>query len=89
MYINDLTENLKCNVKLFADDTSLLTVVKNANTAATDMDHDLELIGQWAHDWMMSFNPDLQKQAVEIIFSRKRNKIDHPVIILNNRPVKK
>ena len=31
VYINDLTENLKCNVKLFADDTSLFTVVKNSN----------------------------------------------------------
>ena len=89
VYINDLTENLKCNVKLFADDTSLFTVIKNSNTAAEDMNHDLELIRQWAHDWRMSFNPDLQKQAVEIIFSRKRNKIDHPGILFNNTLVKK
>ena len=54
VYINYLTENLKCNVKLFADDTSLFTVVKNSNTAAADMNHDLELIRQWAHDWWMS-----------------------------------
>ena len=53
------------------------------------MNHDLELIRQWAQDWRMSFNPDLQKQAVELIFSRKRNKIDHPGILLNNTPVKK
>ena len=85
VYTNDLTENLKCNVKLFADDTSLFTVFKNSNTAAEDMNHDLELIRQWAHDWRMSFNPDLQKQAVEIIFSRKRNKIDHPGILFNNK----
>ena len=89
VYINDLTENLKCNVKLFADDTSLFTVVQNPNTAANDMNHDLELIKQWAHQWRMSFNPDPQKQAVEIIFSRKRNKIDHPVILFNDTPVKK
>ena len=89
VYINDLTENLKCNVKLFADDTSLFTVVKNSNTSAEYMNHDLELMRQWAHDWRMSFNPDLQKQAVEIIFSRKRNKIDHPGILFNNTPVKK
>ena len=89
-YINDLTENLKkCNVKLFADDTSLFTVVQNPNTAASDMNHDLELIKQWAHQWRMSFNPDPQKQAVEIIFSRKRNKIDHPVVLFNDTPVKK
>ena len=89
VYINDLTENLKCNVKLFADDTSLFTVVQNPNTAANDMNHDLELMKQWAHQWRMSFNPDPQKQAVEIVFSRKRNKIDHPVILFNDTPVKK
>ena len=53
------------------------------------MNHDLELIRQWAHDWRMSFNPDLQKLAVEIIFSRKGNKIDHPRILFNNTLVKK
>ena len=37
----------------------------------------------------MSFNPDPQKQAVELIFSRKRIEIDHPVITFNDIPVKK
>ena len=64
VYINDLTTDLKCNVKLFADDTSLFTVVQEPNAAAEDMNHDLELISRWAHDWRMSFNPDPQKQAV-------------------------
>ena len=51
VYINDLTADLKCNVKLFADDTSLFTVVEDSNTSADDMNHDLELIRQWAYDW--------------------------------------
>ena len=87
VYINDLTADLKCNVKLFADDTSLFTVVQEPKAAAEDMNHDLELISQWAHDWRMSFNPDLQKQAVELIFSKKRTEIDHPEIRFNNIPV--
>ena len=37
----------------------------------------------------MCFNPDPQKQAVELIFSRKRTEIDHPVITFNDIPVKK
>ena len=61
VYINDLATDLKCNVKLFADDTSLFTVVEDPNTAANNMNHDLELIIQWAHDWKMAFNPDPQK----------------------------
>ena len=47
MYINDLTNDLKCNVKLFADDTSLFTVVNEPNAAAEDMNNDLELIRKW------------------------------------------
>ena len=70
VYINDLSADLRCNVKLFADDTSLFTLVEDPNTAANDMNHDLMLIRQWAYDWKMSFNPDPQKQAVELIFSR-------------------
>ena len=37
----------------------------------------------------MSFNPDPQKQAVELIFSRKKNEIDHPVVLFNDTPMKK
>ena len=46
MYVNDLAIVLKCNVKIFADDTSLFTVVEDSNTAANDMNHDLDLISQ-------------------------------------------
>ena len=52
------------------------------------MKHDLEL-KQWANDWRMSFNPDPQKQAVELMLSRKRIEIDHPVVLFNDIPVKK
>ena len=89
VYINDPIADLKCNVKLFADDTSLLTVVEDSNTAANDMNHDLELISQWAYDWKMSFNPDPQKQAVELAFSKKKIEIHHSVIHFNNIPVTK
>ena len=37
----------------------------------------------------MSFNPDLTKQAQEIIFSRKTTKKVHPKIFFNNIPVSK
>ena len=35
----------------------------------------------------MSFNPDLSKQAQEVIFSRKSSRVDHPVVTFNNSPV--
>ena len=87
-YINDLTDGLKCNVQLFADDTSILTVVYDPNAAAVDLNHDLSLINLWAHKWRMSFNPDPNKQAVEVTFSKKRSPVNHPPIFFNEVPVK-
>ena len=87
IYINDLTNSLKCSMKLFADDTSLFTAVEDPNIAASDMNHDLEHIALWAHDWRMSFNPDPRKQAVELIFSKKKLKTNHPMILFNASPV--
>ena len=62
VYINDLTENLKCSVKLFADDTSLFTVVKDPKTAADYMNHDLNLIQLWANKWRMSLTLILESK---------------------------
>ena len=73
VYINDLTADLDCNAKLFADYTSFFTVAREANEVANDMNHDIQLISQWAHDWRMSFNSDPQKQAVEsVVFKEKK-----------------
>ena len=49
IYINDLRENLSCSVTLFTDDTSLFTIVQDPNSAASDLNHDLDLIRLWAH----------------------------------------
>ena len=35
----------------------------------------------------MSFNPDLNKQAQEVVFSRKLTKSSQPKIFLNTAPV--
>ena len=49
VYINVLAVGLKCNFELFADDTSLFTVVEDCNTADNDIEHELDLISQWAY----------------------------------------
>ena len=36
----------------------------------------------------MEFNPDPKKQAQEIIFSRKKTALLHPVVYFDNKPVK-
>ena len=71
-------------IKHFADGTALFTIGQDPNTAATDMNHNLELIKKWAHDLRMSFNPDARKQRVEVMFSRINKAVDHPVIVFDN-----
>ena len=45
-------------------------------------------ISNWAFQWKMIFNPDPNKQAQEVIFSRKINKINHPPSYFNQNLVK-
>ena len=87
IYINDLPEGLESSVKLFADDTSLFSTVYDPNMSADQLDKDLKKISDWAYKWKMIFNPDLSKQAQEVIFSRKTNKISHPTTTFNTVPV--
>ena len=84
VYINDLPKGLKSNVKLFADDTSLFTIVKDKNESADVLNNELLLISKWAYDWKMLFNPDPKKPTQEVIFSRKKQSQSHPTISLNN-----
>ena len=56
VYINDLCDNLSCDVKLFADDTSLLSVVENEVVSAVKLNRDLETVRLWAWQWKMEFN---------------------------------
>ena len=66
IYINDLPNELKSNVKLFADDTSLFTIVKDKNESSNTLNNDLMLISKWAYNWKMFFNPDPSKSAQEV-----------------------
>ena len=87
IYINDISDNLESNVKLFADDTSIFSVVLDPNLSATQLNNDLQKIQQWAYQWKMIFNPDPSKQAQEVIFSRKNAKPFHPNLIFNQSNV--
>jgi hypothetical protein len=89
IYINDLTNNISAKMKLFADDSSLFMEVETRNTtdAHNTLIRDLETITTWANTWRMKFNPDITKQAEEVIFSHKRNLVNHPPLEFNTIPV--
>ena len=87
IYINDLSDNLTSNAKLFADDTSLFSVVHDVNTSAKELNDDLKKVNDWAFQWKMSFNPDPSKQAQEVIFSHKSKRLALPPLVFNNNYV--
>ena len=84
IYIKDLSKGLSSNAKLFADDTSLFSVIHDSNTSALELNSDLAKINRWAFQWKMSFNTDSKKQAQEVIFSRNSTAILHPQLVFNN-----
>ena len=53
---------------LFADDTSLFSILHNMNTSTTNLNNDLNKIKNWAIQWKMNFNLDPSKQAQEVYF---------------------
>ena len=87
IYINDLSDGITSNVKLFADDRSIFSTIHNINYLESNLNSDLQKISEWPFKWKMSFNPDPTKQAQEVIFSQKMIKPSHPLIKLNNLPV--
>ena len=51
--------------------------------SAKNLNDDLNRIHNWAFQWKTSFNPDLNNQAQEVIFSRKIQKLSQPSLIFN------
>ena len=86
IYINDLPDGINSLCKIFADDTSLFSKVYDIHKSASKLNRDLEKISYWAYQSKMQFNPDSNKQANEVIFSRKTssNNLSHPPIKINN-----
>ena len=51
--------------------------------------NELTVITNWARQWKMELTPDISKQAIEVIFSHKKKKPDHPPLFFNGIPVKR
>ena len=84
VYINDIVNEINCNVRLFADDTCLYIIVENPIVAANILNDNLEKVHTWANSWLVDFNP---RKTESMIISRKRNKPFHPELIMNNTPI--
>ena len=67
----------------------LFSIVKDPVISANNLNHDLDIIQQWAYQWKMEFNPDPTKQATEVLFSCKKSSPYHPQLIFNGIAVAK
>ena len=87
IYINDLPNGLVSMYEIFADDTSIFSKVFDKNSSQNILNNDLSIISEWAFQWKMQFNPDPNKQANKVYFSRKSNAGVYLPVDLNNSPV--
>ena len=67
----------------------LFSLVKDPPISANDINRDLTMICQGAHQWKMEFNSDPIKQANEILFSCKKSSPNHPQLIFKGLPWQK
>ena len=87
VYINDLLNGIESTCKIFADDTSLFSKVKDETSSDTQLNNDLNKISKWAFQWKMLLNPNPSKKAIEICFSHKREYKNYPSLIFNDAKV--
>ena len=64
IYINDIVSNVTCGIKLYADDTSLFSVVDDGNITARVLNRGLEKIDLWAWQWKMQFNANKTEEVI-------------------------
>ena len=89
VYINDLSEVVDSAIRIFADDTFIFDInPDHIGSGPSILQQDLGKITEWAHQWKMSFNPDITKQAVEVLFSNKNKRAIHEHLNFNGIPVK-
>ena len=84
VYINDITDVVNCNLKMFADDTCLYVSAENSNISANILNHNIENVSKWANQWLVNFNPNKTKS---MLITNKINKNQHPPLYFNNNMI--
>ena len=83
VYINDIAEHLLSLTRLFADDSSLFYSAAHIDDIAGIINHDMQLLSNWARQWLVTFNP-LKTEAV--LFTLKKVNI-LPQLVFDNIPI--
>ena len=83
-HINDIVSEIRTNIRLFADDSSLYNIVQNPESAALCLNLDLIKISNCAKLWLVSFN---YSKNESMVVSRKVNNSYHPPIYMENTEI--
>ena len=84
VFINDVVDNIKPDVNLFADDTSLLNIIDQVMASYAMVNSDLVKLADWASQWLVTFNA---KKTVSLHITSKKTKEQHPPLSLNGTPI--
>jgi len=82
LYVNNITDNINSEVRLFADDCVIYRVIKS-NADRVALQQDLDMLVTWADRWQMKFN--ISKCHI-IHMSRKRHP-PHYTYYMKNLPL--
>ena len=80
LYVNDIVDNISSNMRLFADDTTLFTVIENADSIKT-LNEDIYKICKWSNQWCIILN---QLKTSSMTFTRKHDNSNLPDVVMNH-----
>ena len=83
IYINDIVEDMECNINIFADDTSVQQSIIDI-TSFEKVNRDLQRLTVFGKQWLILFNA---LKTEYMIISRQQNRPNHPNIFLNGEPI--
>ena len=73
VYLNVLPGGLTSNVKFFANDTSVSSVVRDSSSSSLSLNENLSKISQWGYKWKILFNLMLQTRPRGCFLTQKKS----------------
>ena len=80
IFINDLPDNIKSHIFLFADDCKFFWEILSAEDTDV-MQEDLTTLNEWSKKWLLTFHPD---KCVNLRISLKKDPGTHTYTLGNN-----
>ena len=80
VYINDIAEHLLSLTRMFVDDSSLFYSAAHIDDIAGIINHDMQLLSNWARQWLVTFNP---LKTDPVLFTLKKINILPQLIFYN------